>query len=141
MSMTLGSRNGQTVEMNVTPLIDVLLVLIIIFMVILPHHSQGERADIPLPTPIDTHVKPPEKEIVVQLLDRGDGERPGLEINGSELAWDELTPKLTEILRPRSERVAFLKGDPDVEFEYVAQVVALTHAAGAERVGLLPGGR
>jgi biopolymer transport protein TolR len=136
-SSKLCSRNAQTGEMNVTPLIDVLLVLIIIFMVILPHHSSGEQADIPLPASRDTHVTSPEKEIVVKLVDQGEGKRPELKINGSEVAWDELTPKMKEILLQRLQRVAFLKSDPEVEFEYVAQAVDLTRAAGAERVGLM----
>src|SRR5690349_3406994 len=67
MSMTPGTRSGANADINVTPLIDVLLVLLIIFMVILPHQNLGEAADIPLPAP--THLKPPQPEdaIVVQL--------------------------------------------------------------------------
>jgi biopolymer transport protein TolR len=139
MSMTFGSRNGRTADMNVTPLIDVLLVLIIIFMVVIPHHSHGEQADIPQAAPTDSHVLPPDdNNIVVQLLDRGEGKRPALKINASEVSWDELAPRMKEILVLRAQRVAFLKGDPEIEFEYVAQAVELTRAAGAERVGLMP---
>ena len=145
MSMTFGSRSAQAAEMNVTPLIDVLLVLIIIFMVVMPHHSHGEQADIPQPAPADSHVQPPDNNIVVQLLDGGEGKRPTLKINASELSyevsWDELVPKMTGILASRASRIIFLKSDPDVQFEFVAQAVDLTRAAGAERVGLIAGGR
>jgi len=141
MSMAYGSRNGQTADMNVTPLIDVLLVLIIIFMVVSPHHSQGEQADIPQASPTDSHVLPPDNNIVVQLLDRGEGKRPALKINASEVSWEDLPARMKDILLPRAQRVVFLKGDPDVEFEFVAQAVDLTRAAGAVRVGLMPGGR
>jgi biopolymer transport protein TolR len=150
MSMAFGSRDGQTAEMNVTPLIDVLLVLIIIFMVVIPHHSHGEQADIPQAAPTDNNI-------VVQLLDGGEGKRPTLKINASglsyEVSWDELVPdlvpglmpdlvsKMREILAARASRIVFLKADPDVAFEFVAQAVDLTRAAGAERVGLMPGGR
>jgi biopolymer transport protein ExbD len=141
MSMTFGSRGAQTAEMNVTPLIDVLLVLIIIFMVVMPHHSNGEQADIPQPAPTDSHIQPPDNNIVVQLLDGGEGKRPALKINASdvsyEVSWDELAPKMRGILAARASRIAFLKSDPDVEFEFVAQAVDLTRAAGAERVGLM----
>ncbi len=101
MSMTFGSRSGQSADMNVTPLIDVLLVLIIIFMVVIPHHSHGEQADIPQAAPTDSHVLPPEdNNIVVQLLDRGEGKRPGIKINDSEVSWDELAPRMKEFLVP-----------------------------------------
>jgi biopolymer transport protein TolR len=140
MSMTYGSR-GQMVEMNVTPLIDVLLVLIIIFMVVSPNHSQGEQADIPQAAPTDSHALPPDNNIVVQLLDRGEGVRPALMINASEVSWEDLPVRMKDILLPRAQRVVFLKSDPGVEFEFVAQAVDFSRAAGAERVGLMPGGR
>jgi biopolymer transport protein TolR len=139
MSLTFGARDGQSAEMNVTPLIDVLLVLIIIFMVVLPHHSQGEQAEIPQAASRDANVSSSENSIVVQLLSAGEGKRPRIKINESEVAWDELSARLKEIFVARVQRVAFLKGDPEVEFAYVAQVVDLTRAAGADRVGLLSG--
>jgi biopolymer transport protein TolR len=138
MSLNAGSRNGQSVEMNVTPLIDVLLVLIIIFMVVLPRHSAGERADIPQPPASDANTPVPENDIVVQLLSSGEGNRPRIKINQSEISWDELLPRMRAILLTRVQRVAFLKSDPDVEFGYVAQIVDRTRAAGADRVGLMP---
>lgn len=138
MSMTLGSRKDVGSEINVTPLIDVLLVLLIIFMVILPHHHFGEKADIPLPSS-DTPLPPPITTIVIQLLDAGKEQRPKIEINHQPVAWAGLEPRLREIYRLRSDRVAFLKGDPEINFEYVAEVIDASHRAGADRVGLMSG--
>jgi biopolymer transport protein ExbD len=137
MSMTLGTRSGASADINVTPLIDVLLVLLIIFMVILPHQNLGEAADIPQPAPIQAKPPQPEKAIVVQLQDQGEGKQPSLKINQKQVSWDTLEARLKEVLDTRADKVAFVKGDPELEFRYVAQVVDVTHAAGAERVGLV----
>lgn len=136
MSMNTGARMATSSEMNVTPLIDVLLVLIIIFMVILPVHQRGERTDIPQPNPnvVDNH---PEDTIVVRLRDAGPSKQPRLKINQDDVAWDALEQKLRTIYQSRSEKIAFLKGDPEIDFEFVAQIVDMAHHAGADRVGLL----
>lgn len=138
MSITLGSRgNSPTAEMNVTPLIDVLLVLLIIFMIVLPHHSVGEKADIPQPSTKDVHAPPPDATIVLQLYDIGEGRQPTLKINQQEVSWDRLESRLRKIFDVRAEKVAFIKGDPELDFEYVAQAIDVTHRAGVDRVGLL----
>jgi biopolymer transport protein TolR len=136
MSMNLGARMGPSAEINVTPLIDVLLVLLIIFMVILPKHELGESALIPQPNTESTREKPPEP-IVIQLKDQGAGKRPGVAINQKQVQWDELEPQLQAIYRARADRVAFVKGDPEIEFAFVAEALDISHRAGADRVGLL----
>jgi len=135
MSMTPGSRHGA--EINVTPLIDVLLVLLIIFMVIVPPHNLGEKADIPLPARIDTPPSERQETIVLQLHDMGEGKQPTLQINQQDVSWDKLEARLRAIFEARSDKVAFVKGDPELDFQYVAQAIDISHHAGAERVGLL----
>jgi biopolymer transport protein ExbD len=136
MSMSVGARNGRTAEINVTPLIDVLLVLLIIFMVILPEHSLGELALIPQPNPESQPANPPEP-IVIQLKDHGPGQRPEVAINQTQVRWEELEAELAAIYRSRADRVAFVRGDPEIEFAFVAQALDISHRAGADRVGLL----
>jgi biopolymer transport protein TolR len=75
--------------------------------------------------------------IAVQLQDRGEGKQPALKINQQEVSWDKLEARLKPILDAKAEKVAFVKGDPELEFQYVAQAIDMTHKAGAERVGLL----
>jgi biopolymer transport protein ExbD len=136
MSMMGEARKGPSAEINVTPLIDVLLVLLIIFMVILPPHTLGELAQIPQPSP-DNPVMNPLAPIVIELKDAGEGQRPALTLNQEKIKWEDLESRLAGIYRARDDRTGFVKGDPEIEFAFVAEVVDITHRAGAERVGLL----
>jgi biopolymer transport protein ExbD len=137
MSMMVGARGTRSCEINVTPLIDVLLVLLIIFMVILPEHKMGEQTQIPQPAPNNVTSKPEASPIVIQLKDAGGNKPPELKINQESVTWDGLEARLREVYKQREDRVAFVKGDPEVEFEYVAQAVDITHHAGADRIGLM----
>jgi biopolymer transport protein ExbD len=134
--MMVGARSTRSSEINVTPLIDVLLVLLIIFMVILPEHKMGERTLIPQPS-LESATRPPEPPIVIRLSNVNASQRPILKINQDEVPWDGLEARLKDVYRQREDKVAFVKGDPDVEFEYVAEAVDITHRAGADRIGLL----
>jgi|SRR5215472_5650222 len=132
MSMGLGSRKDVSSEMNVTPLIDVLLVLFIIFMV-MPHH-RGEVAEIPMPDKT-AQVRSPDV-VIIQLHSAGEA-IPKLSINHEAVAWEALDKRLREIFINRTDKIAFVKGDPDIDFQYVADVLDIARHAGAVRVGLM----
>ena len=74
---------------------------------------------------------------MVQLHDEGEGTRPTLKINQEQTSWEQLGPRMKEIMSPRVERVAYMQADANVEFSRVAEAVSLTRAAGADRIGLL----
>ena len=137
MAMSMGG-GASTPQMNVTPLIDVLLVLIIIFMVIVAQSKEkGFKAEIPQPPSI-TDAPPPVRTIVIQLGAPKVGEKPVLKINQQEVSWADLKAQLANIFKQRAEKVAFVQGDDAVDFEYVADVIDTARDAGVERVGFLP---
>jgi biopolymer transport protein ExbD len=126
--------------MNVTPLIDVLLVLIIIFMVVvIEQKPTGLDAQIPQPattTPPD--IPQPQGTIVIQILDAPLGvAHPSVKINDEVVEWDRLPDRLRDIFAIRVERTAYLKADNDIDFQTVADVIAIAKTAGVDRVGLL----
>lgn len=125
----ISGKRGTFVEVNVVPLIDILLVLLVIFMV-MPHKEKGLQAA--LPSELRTPSVDPRENIVVRLAPDG-----GIWINRSEVQLGELRDRLARIFAPREHRVAFLQGDRSLEFQAVAQVLDLMQEAGASPVGLL----
>lgn len=137
--MAFSSAGGRPfqAEINITPMIDVLLVLIIVFMVVVSMSEQkGLKAQIPQPA-TDTSTPPPVTTIVIQVAWAKDKQAPILKINEESVNWDNLHDRLFDIFKHRAERVAFVKGDDDVDFQYVADAIAIARASGVEKIGLL----
>ncbi|MFP5235914.1 MAG: ExbD/TolR family protein [Acidobacteriota bacterium] len=121
-------------EINVTPMIDVLLVLLIIFMVIVPVLPRGLNAALPQPPKSATPVL--ENPIVVQVLRAGSG-APAYKINQEDVRLDELGSRLSSILALRASKTIFVKGDDHLAFSTIAAVMDIGRRAGAARIGLL----
>jgi biopolymer transport protein TolR len=136
MAMTTGSGGGLSSDMNVTPLVDVLLVLLIIFMVITPLTPHGLDALVPQPPKPNTPPSANDRTIVVQVL-AGRGGQVFYKINQDDVNKKDLLPKLTAIFKERAERVMFVKGDNDIEFGQVAEVIDIAHEANVDKVGLI----
>jgi biopolymer transport protein TolR len=137
MAMTTGGGGGYTSDINVTPMIDVLLVLLIIFMVIVPVTPKGLDALVPQPPKNPQQQQQPnDRTIVVQVIDQKGG-APQYKINETPVQKTELLAKLTEIYSNRAERVMFVKGDDDLDFRYVAEVIDIGKAANVDHIGLM----
>jgi biopolymer transport protein ExbD len=122
------------VDINVTPLIDVLLVLLIIFMVIVPVTPRGLAAEVPQPPTSPYHNQ--DAAIVVQILSTSGG-RQSYKINQHDVAIDDLGNRLAAIFSARANKVMFIKGDGTLDFSAVARVVHIGKEAGADRIGLI----
>ena len=134
----LAVKGGPSADINVTPLIDVLLVLLIIFMVITPLTPKGLDALVPQPPPPNQPKnKSNDRTIVVQVIDKGPGQTPGLKINQDDISWNDLQSRLTDIFKTRAEKVMFVKGDDNIPFADVANVIDIGHASGVDKVGLI----
>jgi biopolymer transport protein ExbD len=135
-SMAGGGPSGP--QINVTPLIDVLLTLIIMFMLVVSMDPEyGEKAQIPQPNQTETPAVPQPRTVVIQVVWTAKDQTPTVKINQEEVPWTDLESRLTRIYLTRVEKVAFVRGDADVDFQYVADVIDLAHHAGVQRVGLM----
>ncbi len=137
MAMTTGGGGSSMADINVTPMIDILLVLLIIFMVIVPVTPKGLDALVPQPPKNPQQQQQPnDRTIVVQVLYRP-GQAPAYKINETDVAREQLLPQLTQIYSNRAERVMFVRGDDDVNFQYIADVIDIGKAANVDHIGLM----
>ncbi|HEV2136382.1 MAG TPA: biopolymer transporter ExbD [Terracidiphilus sp.] len=139
MAMATEGSRGRVADINVTPMIDILLVLLIIFMVIVPRMPNGLAAAIPQPAKKSAVHPDPNLAVVVQVLSRA-GQSPMYQINGDKVAYQDLLPRLTEIFANRAQRVMFVKGDGNVGFQSIASVIDIGKAANVDRIGLITPG-
>ncbi|HET6175770.1 MAG TPA: biopolymer transporter ExbD [Candidatus Sulfotelmatobacter sp.] len=138
MSFSMAGGGPSGPQLNVTPLIDVLLTLIVVFMVVVSMDKQyQERTQIPQPDQKQNSAVTPPRTVVIQVIWTTKDQPPIVKINREDVRWQDLEWKLTEIYLKRVEKVAFVRGDADVDFQYVADVIDLAHHAGVQRVGLL----
>jgi len=136
MGMTTGGGGGYSSDINVTPMIDVLLVLLIIFMVIVPVTPKGLNALVPQPSKDQKQNNTSDRTIVVQVIAVA-GQLPQYKINETSVQKSELLPKLTEIYANRAEKVMFVKGDDDLNFSYIAEVIDIGKQATVDNIGIM----
>jgi len=118
-------------------MIDILLVLIIVFMVVVSMSQQkGLKAEIPQPANSPQTPAAP-RTIVIQLNWTADDQPSSVKINEESVKWGDLHDQLFDVFKQRAEKVLFVKGDDEVDFEYVADAISIARDSGVERVGLL----
>jgi biopolymer transport protein ExbD len=133
MGMSVGGAGGTKADINMTPMIDVLLVLIIIFMVIVPLTPKGLEALVPQPPPPNQPPNASDQRTVVIVVDKDHK----YSINNEPIEENMMGGRLTDIFKTRAERVVFVKGDPNLEFQWVAKAIDIAHGAGIDKVGLM----
>jgi len=133
MAMTTGGNTGLSNDINVTPMIDVLLVLLIIFIMAVPMMRKAIDLQLPDPTPQPNTVQQPPDQIVLKVLPAG-----AYKINSEAVTKDNLSKRLKEIFEPRPDKIIFVKGDPKVKYQDVIYGMDQARGAGVKVIGIPP---
>lgn len=134
MGMAVGGSGGLRADINMTPMVDILLVLLIIFMVITPLTPKGLESLVPQPPPKDQPPSKADDRTVVIIINKD----RSLMINNEQVSSEaQLGTRLEQIFKTRAERVVFVKGDPDLEFRDVARAIDVAKGVGIDKVGLM----
>ena len=131
----VGMKLAAKSDINITPLIDVLLVLLVIFMVITPLTPTGLDTAVPQPPPPGTPPPPPDEEnrtVVVTIDDRNQ-----IMINQDQSDLRTLGTQLQDIFKTRNDRTIFVNADPELLFNDVIQVIDIAKGSGVDKVGLM----
>ena len=131
MSMDLGGKGGVKSDINVTPLVDVMLVLLIIIMIIAPMLQKG--VDVKLPTASNTVDKPETQDQTVVAV-TADGR---FHLNSKEVADSELAPRVAEVLENKKEKIVLIKADEDAAYGRVMGAMDALRKAQIEDMGLI----
>ena len=133
MAMSTGGGGGLTNDINVTPMIDVLLVLLIIFMMAVPMLRKAIDVQLPDPTPQPTTNTTPPDQIVLQVLPGGI-----YKVNSEQVPEGNLSKFLKDIYDPRPDKIIFVKGDPKVKYQDVIHAMDVARGAGVKVIGIPP---
>lgn len=133
MAMSAGQSGDLTAEPNVTPMIDVLLVLLIIFMLLVPMSRRAIDLQLPEPTPPQTQAAPDNKQIVLEVAKDG-----SFQINRSPVSAADLERRLHEIYDPRPDKIIFIKGDPSAKYQQIIHAMDVARGAGVKVIGVPP---
>ena len=133
MQGTTGGDSSLTNEINVTPMIDVLLVLLIIFMMVVPMARKAIDIQLPDPNPAVAPANAVSQQIVLEVLPNG-----AFAVNKEPLNKDNLVKRLKEIYDPRPDKLIFIKGDPKVLYQDVIFAMDMARQAGVKVIGVPP---